>query len=49
MKCSGCGFENAAGMKFCGECGGALALKCRSCGFDNLPKFCGEYGQSLDG
>jgi class 3 adenylate cyclase/tetratricopeptide (TPR) repeat protein/DNA-binding IscR family transcriptional regulator len=36
-------------MKFCGECGGALALKCRSCGFENLRgmKFCGECGKSL--
>jgi len=49
MKCSGCGFENAAGMKFCGECGGALALKCRSCGFENIRgmKFCGECGKPL--
>jgi lipopolysaccharide/colanic/teichoic acid biosynthesis glycosyltransferase len=49
VKCSGCGFENAAGMKFCGECGGALAFKCRSCGFENLRgmKFCGECGKSL--
>jgi class 3 adenylate cyclase len=49
MKCLGCGFENAAGMKFCGECGGALALKCRSCGFENPRgmKFCGECGNSL--
>jgi class 3 adenylate cyclase len=41
--------ENAGGMKFCGECGGALALKCRSCGFENLRgmKFCGECGESL--
>ena len=51
MKCSGCGFENAAGMKFCGECGGALALKCRSCGFENLRgiKFCRACGKSLAG
>jgi hypothetical protein len=48
VKCSGCGFENAAGMKFCGECG-ALAFKCRSCGFENLRgmRFCGECGKSL--
>jgi double zinc ribbon protein len=49
MKCSGCGFDNAAGMKFCNECGGALASKCRSCGFENPRgmKFCGECGKSL--
>jgi class 3 adenylate cyclase/tetratricopeptide (TPR) repeat protein len=49
VKCSGCGFDNVAGMKFCGECGGALALKCRSCGFENPRgmKFCGECGKPL--
>jgi hypothetical protein len=36
VKYPGCGFENPAGMKFCGECGGALALKCRSCGFEQI-------------
>ena len=25
LKCSGCGFENAPGIKFCGECGKPLA------------------------
>jgi double zinc ribbon protein len=49
MKCSGCGFENAAGIKFCGECGAPMKLNCPSCGFANAPgiKFCGECGKPL--
>src|SRR5262245_32536543 len=48
MRCTACGFENASGMKFCGECGASLKLKCASCGFENVPriKFCGECGKS---
>jgi hypothetical protein len=36
-------------MKFCGECGSSLKLKCSSCGFENPPsmKFCGECGKPL--
>jgi Double zinc ribbon len=49
MHCQACGFENASGIKFCGECGGPLKLKCTSCGFENALgiKFCGECGQHL--
>jgi class 3 adenylate cyclase/tetratricopeptide (TPR) repeat protein len=49
MRCLACGFENASGMKFCGECGSSLKLKCSSCGFENPPamKFCGECGKAL--
>jgi class 3 adenylate cyclase len=49
MLCPACGFENASGIKFCGECGAALKLKCSSCGFENAPaiKFCGECGKPL--
>jgi Double zinc ribbon len=49
MRCAACGFENASGMKFCGECGASLKLKCASCGFENAPKikFCGECGKPL--
>jgi class 3 adenylate cyclase/tetratricopeptide (TPR) repeat protein len=49
MRCSACGFENASGIKFCGECGASLKLKCASCGFENAPaiKFCGECGKPL--
>ena len=28
MHCPACGFENASGIKFCGECGAPLKLKC---------------------
>jgi class 3 adenylate cyclase len=49
MRCPACGFENASGIKFCGECGSSLKLKCASCGFENSPgiKFCGECGKPL--
>jgi class 3 adenylate cyclase/tetratricopeptide (TPR) repeat protein len=49
MRCLACGFENATGMKFCGECGSSLKLKCASCGFENplAMKFCGECGKPL--
>jgi class 3 adenylate cyclase/tetratricopeptide (TPR) repeat protein len=47
--CAQCGFENAAGRKFCGGCGSALALSCPSCGAANEPdvRFCGECGSAL--
>ena len=32
MTCGSCGTENAAGQKFCAECGAALAVTCPSCG-----------------
>ena len=49
MRCPSCSFENASGIKFCGECGAPLKLKCSSCGFDNAAgiKFCGECGAPL--
>jgi double zinc ribbon protein len=49
MRCPACAFENASGIKFCGECGASLKLKCLSCGFENAPaiKFCGECGKLL--
>lgn len=51
--CGSCGFENEPGTKFCGECGGKLALpektNCQKCGAVLLPgkKFCGECGERL--
>ena len=50
MRCPACGTENEAGRKFCGECGGKLALVCPGCSAPNTPgmKFCGECGARLD-
>jgi class 3 adenylate cyclase/tetratricopeptide (TPR) repeat protein len=49
IACAHCGFENAAGRKFCGGCGAPLALVCSSCGAANDPgmRFCGECGTAL--
>src|SRR5512133_1859513 len=49
MKCRECGTDNEAGRKFCGECGGSLALACPKCAAPNAAgtKFCGECGTSL--
>ena len=30
--CPECGYENATGQKFCGECGAGLASRCPRCG-----------------
>jgi class 3 adenylate cyclase len=51
MTCLSCGSENAAGRKFCGECGSPLALVCPACGMPNDPgvKFCGECGLRVEG
>jgi len=49
MKCPKCQFENAGGIKFCGECGAKLETICPKCSFRNAPgiKFCGECGHDL--
>ncbi len=49
--CSGCGIENRADAKFCGECGSGLASPCAACGSPNeaTRKFCGECGAPLSG
>jgi class 3 adenylate cyclase/predicted ATPase len=51
MRCPGCGIENAAGKKFCSECGTRLAVACSSCGaaLDEHDKFCGECGAPVAG
>jgi len=48
--CASCGTDNAAGRKFCGNCGASLARACPSCGTANEPgmRFCGECGTALD-
>lgn len=49
MRCSGCGFDNPAGTKFCGRCGAKLGAACPSCGTLNPEgfAFCGSCGASL--
>src|SRR5215471_17719502 len=49
MRCLSCGFENAAGMAFCTQCGTPLQQSCLSCGFANPApaKFCGKCGTAL--
>src|SRR6202171_3076847 len=49
MRCSSCGTENPAGMKFCGNCAAPMKNRCAACGFENPPqfKFCGECGVSV--
>jgi class 3 adenylate cyclase/tetratricopeptide (TPR) repeat protein len=49
--CAKCGTENAAGRRFCDECGIALAVICPNCGEANRPeaKFCGNCGTGLGG
>jgi hypothetical protein len=49
MKCSPCGADNPAGLKFCGQCGAALGTACPSCGAGNPPghRFCGQCGAPL--
>jgi class 3 adenylate cyclase/tetratricopeptide (TPR) repeat protein len=51
MTCSHCGGDNAAGKKFCGDCGGALESRCPQCGAENPggKKFCGDCGAELQG
>jgi class 3 adenylate cyclase/tetratricopeptide (TPR) repeat protein len=51
MQCSRCGHANAAGAKFCGECGGRLEASCAACGAANPlgNKFCQECGVALGG
>jgi class 3 adenylate cyclase/tetratricopeptide (TPR) repeat protein len=50
MRCARCDADNAAGMKFCGQCGAPLGSTCPSCGAANPPehKFCGQCGRALD-
>jgi hypothetical protein len=49
VTCIECGFENPAGIRFCGQCGAALPLLCPACGAENPPelKFCGQCGGPL--
>ena len=49
MRCPQCQFENPPAMRFCGQCGAALAPRCPQCGVE-VPagfRFCGQCGASL--
>jgi len=45
----GCGAENPAGHRFCGQCGASLARLCEACGAAAAAeqRFCGECGAPL--
>src|SRR5262249_51838989 len=51
MQCPACRHENAAEMKFCGDCGTLLTVQCSECGGRNAAtqRFCGECGARLVG
>ncbi len=51
MQCARCHHLNAAGAKFCGECGARLEAACAACGTVNPPanKFCHQCGTALGG
>jgi class 3 adenylate cyclase/predicted ATPase len=49
--CPGCGFENPAGTKFCGQCATPLSPRCPQCEVENPPGFvfCGQCATPLTG
>ena len=49
MICPTCGTENAAGNRFCDECGTTLSAVCPNCGEPHRPgaKFCANCGTNL--
>ncbi|MGH7896751.1 MAG: DUF7577 domain-containing protein, partial [Candidatus Binatia bacterium] len=49
VKCSACHFESPDGLKYCGQCGAALAARCPTCGATNPAgfRFCGHCGTAL--
>jgi class 3 adenylate cyclase/tetratricopeptide (TPR) repeat protein len=49
--CPTCGTENAAGSRFCDECGTTLSAACPNCGEQHRPgaKFCANCGYALGG
>jgi class 3 adenylate cyclase/tetratricopeptide (TPR) repeat protein len=49
VTCANCGAVGAAGQRFCGTCGQALAVACPTCGTANPPdhRFCGSCGSAL--
>ena len=52
ISCPSCAADNPEGKRFCGDCGGALALVCPNCGSADNPEgkqFCGDCGGPLTG
>ncbi len=49
MGCGGCGHDNEANAKFCGECGAGLMTRCGSCEAEQPPgaKFCNQCGSPI--
>ncbi len=49
MICANCGAQNAAGQRFCDNCGQPLSANCPNCGAATRPgaRFCGNCGTSL--
>jgi len=49
MRCSNCGIDNAAGSRFCNQCGSPLGQACPKCAVQNASdaKFCSHGGASL--
>src|SRR5690349_10215241 len=50
MRCSNCGIDNAAGSRFCNQCGMALGKTCSKCAVENAreAKFCSQCGAPLN-
>jgi class 3 adenylate cyclase/tetratricopeptide (TPR) repeat protein len=51
VTCPACAAENPEGKRFCGDCGGPLALLCPSCGasIEAGKRFCGDCGAAVAG
>ncbi|HKT94937.1 MAG TPA: adenylate/guanylate cyclase domain-containing protein [Paraburkholderia sp.] len=51
MRCADCGFENAAGARFCEQCGTRLARICSRCGgeLSATARFCNACGAAVGG
>jgi class 3 adenylate cyclase len=50
MRCSNCGIDNAAGSRFCNQCGTPLGKTCPECAVENArdARFCSQCGGSLE-